>query len=460
MTASPYAKWEQLEELMFGQTEERIETGGVQVRAELKNKIVADVRDHLVLGHRQTLGRAIMDQSAKNELQRIIRDYVVEKNLQIPGFTLQQIVGMLMDEIVGLGPLQGLMSDDKITEIVVNGPYEVRIQKDGQWHLLEGVRFESEDHLQLVARKILNLADATVTLAQPIVDARLPEARVNVSIPPVARVGTTINIRKFPPLNLTEEAMIKTGLLTGEMLELLKILVKGAANIIVAGATGSGKTTLLKRLAEYIPDNLRILTIEDTEEMRLKSLYPHKHVVSYECRHTNNEETNIDMARLLKNSLRQTPDRIITGEVRGPEAYIMIEAMNTGHDGGITTLHANNAADAIKRLVQMTLRSGLQLTPELIGQMIADVIDIVIFQRRLLNGQRVIQEIVEVRGYENGRAVVQPLFEYHLEETEEGKILGGRHIRHESGYISKELANKLMMNGVTRQELKGWVQEG
>lgn len=140
MTASPYAKWEQLEELMFGQTEERIETGGVQVRAELKNKIVADVRDHLVLGHRQTLGRAIMDQSAKNELQRIIRDYVVEKNLQIPGFTLQQIVGMLMDEIVGLGPLQGLMSDDKITEIVVNGPYEVRIQKDGQWHLLEGVR--------------------------------------------------------------------------------------------------------------------------------------------------------------------------------------------------------------------------------------------------------------------------------------------------------------------------------
>jgi len=306
---------------------------------------------------------------------------VVEKNLQIPGFTLQQIVGMLMDEIVGLGPLQSLMSNNDITEIVVNGPFEVRIQKDGQWHLLEGVRFESEEHLQLIARKILNLADSTVTLAQPIVDARLPDARVNVSIPPVARVGTTINIRKFPPLNLTEEAMIESGLLTEEMLDLLKILVKGAANIIVAGATGSGKTTLLKRLAEYIPDNLRILTIEDTEEMRLKSLYPHKHIVSFECRHTNNEETNIDMARLLKNALRQTPDRIITGEVRGPEAYIMIEAMNTGHDGGITTLHANSAADAIKRLVQMTLRSGLQLTPELIGQMIADVIDIVIFQR-------------------------------------------------------------------------------
>ncbi len=403
--ARPYIDWQNVREFMINDQNKSEEEQDEQIDQNHKKKIINMVRTYLTENHRTTFGQAIMSQEAKEELFDHIYYYLISENVPLfENLSLREFVHIVVDELAGLGPLEPLMKNDHIMEIMVNGPNEVYVDENGQLKLIPDIKFESEEHLQLIARKILNAARATVSLSKPTVDARLPESRIQVTIPPVARNGTTITIRKFPPLNLTEERMVASGMMTWDMLDLLKVLIQGGANMVICGSTGAGKTTLIKRLAEYIPEDARILTIEDTEEMRLKNLYPQKHIVSMECRLTDKEETTIDMGKLLKSALRQRPDRILVGEVRGPEAFIMLEALNTGHSGGLTSLHANNAKDAVKRLVQMTLRAGLQLSSEIIGQIVSDTIDIVIFQQRLPNGKRVIREIVEVLGYKDGKA--------------------------------------------------------
>lgn len=463
MAASPYANWQQIEEAMYGGPVKLMEQEQQKVKKvtmhSIDNEIISQVREYLVMEHRNLLGRAFVYKSLRKDIEMIIRDFVISKQIKDDNYTLTELVEYIMQEIIGMGPLEPLMEDDTINEIAINGPYEVYIQKDGRWHLVKEVKFEDEEHLQLIIRKLLNAANATVTTAKPYVDTRLSNSRIQVTIPPVARNGTTVNIRKFPPLNLTEEMMNESGLLSKEMLEFLKIIMKGAANIIIAGGTSSGKTTTLKRLVDYIPDHVRIATSEDTEEMRLKQLYPRKHIVSFECRYTDNPQTNVDLRVLLKNNLRQSPDRIIVGEVRGPEALIMLEAMNTGHDGSISTMHAKSAKDAITRLVQMAMGSGIQITTEYVGGLAANVIDIVIFQRKMLNGKRVIEEIVEVLDYKDGEPIVQPIYQYKFDETRDGRIINGEHVRHPNGFITQDLARKLMLNGVKHSEIEPWLKQ-
>lgn len=430
----------------------------VMVAQEAVNK----VREYVSLEHPDVLGRAFFHEKDRLELEQKIRQYVLTEKISTQGLSFSELIKRLLDEIVGLGPLEELMKDMRYTEIMVNGPDEIYVESSNGQEKVD-VRFDDEAHVQAIARKMLNLAGASVNIANPIVDARLPDSRINIVIPPVARNGTTITIRKFPPLNLSEDAMINGGLLTKEMLDFLKVVIKGAANIIVVGATGSGKTTLIKRLCEYIPEGdgireaERILTIEDTEELRLKALYPNKHIVSLECRYTDDAKTNVDMGKLLHTILRMKPNRILVGEVRGPEAYIMIEALNTGHSGGLTSLHANNARDSIRRLIQMILRSGLPLGPEVIGDMVTDTIDIVVFQSKMKDGSRRITEIAEVLRYDHPRPVIQHIFKYRVTGVEPNGKLTGYHERHQDGYITKELATRLLGRGVKKEEILPWL---
>lgn len=417
------------------------------------------VRNQLAIDHGSDLARAFFSLEVRAKMENVIRQYILEHKLFVEGMNYREQAKFMIDEIAGLGPLEPLMKDDTLTEVMINGANEVIIERLGKKELTD-IRFDDDEHVQAIARKMLNLAGATVTTANPICDARLPDSRINIVIPPVSRNGTTITIRKYPPVNMTEENMYETGMIIPEMFECLKVLVRGGANLIVAGGTGAGKTTFIKRLAQEIPSWERTLTIEDTEELRLKQLYPEKHIISLECRLTDNEETNIDLSKLLKSSLRMYPTRIIVGEVRSTEALLMIEALNTGHDGGISSLHSNSAPDAATRLVQMIIRSGLPLDPLSIGKMVSTAIDIIVYVEKLVDGTRRVTEIVELLGYDKDGPIYTELYKFDIHGSDDdGKILG-EHIRIEGSHFSQKLIKKLLSKGVKREQLQNWVNGG
>jgi len=417
------------------------------------------IRERLALDHGHDLARAFFNADVRKKMENVIRQYILEHKLFVDGMNYKEQAKFMIDDIAGLGPIEPFMKDDTITEVMINGPKEVYVERLGVKELTD-VRFDDDEHVQSVARKMLNLAGATVTTANPICDARLPDSRINIVIPPVARNGTIITIRKYPPVNMSEEKMYESGMITQEMFECLKLLIRGGANILVAGGTGAGKTTLIKRLAQEIPDWERTLTIEDTEELRLKVLYPNKHIISLECRPTDNEETNIDLAKLLKSSLRMYPTRIIVGEVRSTEALLMIEALNTGHDGGMSSLHSNSAPDAVTRVVQMIQRNGLSLSQNAIGKQVATAIDIVIFQEKMIDGSRRVKEIVEITGYKNEEPEFNHLYEFKVTDMDDDGKIVGEHKASENCYFSDKLINKLISKGVKKELLQKWTKEG
>ncbi|MED0738524.1 CpaF family protein, partial [Aneurinibacillus thermoaerophilus] len=436
--------------------------GKAVFRPKIPTEIIKRVRENISEKYGSLVSRAFFEPEAKEELGENILRYVYEEGISVEGIGYEELAQIFLDEIAGLGPIEKLVISAKeknINEIYVNAPDDVRIKSNGRI-IKTDIVFNDNDHVQQIADKILILAGETVNTAKPVVDARLPNARVNVVIPPIARRGTTITLRLYPVTYVPPDLMVETELLTEEMLSCVKTLVKGAANIVIAGATESGKTTTIRSFAGFIPKTQRVITIEDNEELRLYVQYPDMDFIALECRNTSNPETTIDMDRLLKNILRMGPHRIIVGEVRSKEAFSMIKLMNTGHDGFINSLHANNCPDAIKRIIQMILENGLPLTTQAIGEMISSAVDIVIFQEQLQDGsgRRRITEIAELIDYVNDKPILNTIYKFKVDGIKDGYIQG-HHERAEKGYFSPNLISRLRMKGVSLEEMEPWIKE-
>ena len=336
------------------------------------------------------------------------------------------IVEQVYSSIRGFGLLDTILKDDSITEIMINGPENIFIEQNGRLFKLDK-KFESQRRLEDVIQRIVGLAGREVNQSNPICDTRLPDgSRVNVVLPPIALCGPTLTIRKFSKTPMTIEKLIQFGSITKDIADKLELLVKAKYNIFISGGTGSGKTTFLNALSNYIPKDERVITIEDSAELQIVGI---DNLVSLETRNANTSGAGqITIRDLIKSSLRMRPERIVVGEVRGGEALDMLQAMNTGHDGSLSTGHANSTEDMLSRLETMVLQGANVLPLEAIRQQIASAVDIIIHLSRLRDKSRKTMEITEVVGYENGQIVLNPL--YVFEEDEKStleKVSGSLH---------------------------------
>ena len=320
------------------------------------------------------------------------------------------IFNMIEDEINGNGPLTELLKDKDITEIMVNGPHEVYIEIDGRVRKDESVSFINDEHIVRTVQRLIQPLGRTIDSANPMVDSRLSDgSRINAVIPPLSVKGPIITIRKFRDDMVNIDELLRIGTLTNEMAKFLEASVKGKLNIIVCGGTGSGKTTLLNILGCFIDNIDRIITIEDAAELKLHQ----EHVISLETRTVSYGVGNeVTIRDLVRNALRMRPDRIIVGECRGKEAFDMLQAMNTGHDGSLTTIHANGVIDALNRLETLVLMSGLEIPIRAVREYIVNAIDIVINIERMSDGKRKITNISEIIGLKDGEIELNPIFEF------------------------------------------------
>ena len=325
------------------------------------------------------------------------------------------IMQQVYSSIRGFGLLDSIINDDTITEVMINGPDNVFIEQNGRLFKLDK-RFESQKRLEDVIQRIVGLAGREVNQANPICDTRLPDgSRVNVVLPPIALCGPTLTIRKFSKTPMTIEKLIQYGSITQEIADKLELLVKAKYNIFIAGGTGSGKTTFLNALSNYIPKDERVITIEDSAELQIVGV---DNLVSLETRNANTSGAGqITIRDLIKSSLRMRPERIVVGEVRGGEALDMLQAMNTGHDGSLSTGHANSTEDMLSRLETMVLQGAAGLPLEAIRQQIASAVDIIVHLSRLRDKSRKTMEITEVVGYENGKIILNPLYVFEEDEN-------------------------------------------
>jgi pilus assembly protein CpaF len=358
----------------------------------LRERVLADIRRHL------------------SEEQGISRD------------DRERLASAIADDALGHGPLERLLADDSISEIMVNGPYDVWIERHGR--LFDtNVRFDDESHMRRIINKIVAEVGRRVDESSPMVDARLADgSRVNIIIPPLSLSGPLITIRKFSKKRLTLDEMIKIGTLSEESVEYLQRCVLAELNVLISGGTGSGKTTLLNALSSAIPDEDRIVTIEDAAELQLHQ----RHVLRLESRPKNIEgEGEVPIRELVRNSLRMRPDRIIVGEVRGAEALDMLQAMNTGHDGSLSTVHANSPRDALSRIETMVLMAGYELPVRAIRQQVSSALDLIVHLERLEDGSRRVTAITEVQRMEAEVVTLQDLFSFKFGEmASDGKIVG------------------------------------
>lgn len=342
--------------------------------------------------------------------------------INLPDTLREQLFHDVLDDLLGYGPIQHLLDDDTISEVMVNGPEDVYVEKNGKL-IKTNVTFNGDEHvLQVIDRIILPLG-RRIDFDNPTVDARLPDgSRVNAIIPPVAIDGPTITIRKFTKEKLTIEQLIEFGSISEAMADFLRACVISRLNIVISGGTGSGKTTLLNILSSFIPPDERIVTIEDAAELQLHQ----DHVVRLETKPPNVEGIGaVPIRELVRNSLRMRPDRIIVGEVRGGEALDMLQAMNTGHDGSLTTAHANTPRDALSRLETMALMSGLDMPLGVIREQIASAVDLIVQQSRMKDGSRKVTFITEVAGMEGNTVVMTDIFRFEQTAiSEEGKVIG------------------------------------
>ena len=342
--------------------------------------------------------------------------------LQLPVTLRDQLFHDILDDLLGFGPLQPLLDDAEITEIMVNGPKNVYVERRGKI-TKTNIELENDNAVVRIIEKIILPLGRRIDADMPTVDARLPDgSRVNAVIPPCAIDGPTITIRKFQKNKLTVQQLIQFGSITQNMADFIRACVIARLNIVISGGTGSGKTTLLNVLSGFIPDDERIVTIEDAAELKLQQ----EHVVRLETKTANIEGRNaVTIRELVRNTLRMRPDRIIVGECRGGEALDMLQAMNTGHDGSLTTLHANSSRDALSRMETMVLMSGMELPVRVIREQIASAIDVIVQQSRLRDGSRKITAITEVAGMEGDTIVLTDIFKF--EQTgisTDGRVLG------------------------------------
>ena len=355
-------------------------------------------------------------------MRKLIDEYVEKPEYNIPRVDRDTIKEQLYDDIMGYGPIQCLVDSDEYSEIMVNGYDHVYVESHGKL-VLTDIKFKDNDHLMQIVDRIVSRVGRHVDEASPMCDARLLDgSRVNVIIPPVSLVGPILTIRKFGKTPISAENLLTWGSVNLKMLNFLEAAVKGKLNIIVSGGTGSGKTTLLNVLSSYIPHDERIITIEDSAEVQLHQ----EHVLTLEARPANMEgKGRISIRDLVVNSLRMRPDRIIVGEVRSEETLDMLQAMNTGHDGSLCTVHANNARDALIRLENMVLMANLQLPLNAIRRQIGGAVNMVVQIERMRDGKRRVVSIVEVCGMEEDVIQTQELYNYRIKSiSADGRIVG------------------------------------
>jgi pilus assembly protein CpaF len=356
------------------------------------------------------------------QLQAVIGEILIEQKIQLNQLEQRDLVTVLLDDMLGLGPLEPLLADETISDIMVNGPKQVYIERRGKLELTD-VSFRDNAHVMSVATRIVTQVGRRIDESTPLVDARLADgSRVNIIAPPLAIDGTSISIRKFSKKTINLDSMAKSGSISPEMAVVLKIAARSRLNILISGGTGSGKTTTLNAMSQMIDEGERICTIEDAAELQLQQ----PHVVRLETRPPNLEgKGEITMRDLVKNTLRMRPDRIILGEIRGAEALDMLQAMNTGHDGSLCTIHANRPREALTRLENMVGMSGVNLPAKAVRQQIAAAVHMVIQVSRMRDGARRITAITEIVGMEGEIITTQDLFSYQYEgEGTDGKLKG------------------------------------
>lgn len=386
-----------------------------QLKTHLHKKIIEELKDL------SKESEPVTELSA-DRVEQKVGQLLDQEGDHVPRSERIRIAKELADDITGFGPITPLLNDPEISEVMVNGPNDVYVERNGKL-VLTDVSFRNNNHVLHVIDRIVAPLGRRIDESMPMVDARLPDgSRVNAIIPPLALHGPTITIRKFFKDPLTIENLIEFGTVTPQTAEFLKACVKGRLNIVVSGGTGSGKTTTLNILSSFIPDDERIVTIEDAAELQLRQ----RHVLTLESRPPNIEGKGaITIRDLVRNSLRMRPDRIVVGEVRSGEALDMLQAMNTGHDGSLTTGHANSPRDMLARLETMVLMAGMDLPVRAIREQISSAINLIIQQSRLQDGSRKITHITEVQGMEGDIIVLQDIFVFRKEGLDPaGKIKG------------------------------------
>jgi pilus assembly protein CpaF len=388
----------------------------------------AEVRDRVQEQLVEALGGRLYDDALSDaDLRKLVhtrlQDLLAEEEVPLSVQEKAQIIQQIGDSILGLGPLERFIRDPEITEIMVNGPHKVYVEREGKLHRTDAF-FRSEDELRHAIDKIVARVGRRVDESSPYVDARLADgSRVNAIIPPLAIHGSALTIRKFSADPLTVEDLIQFGTITRALADLLEGCVRGRMNLLVSGGTGAGKTTMLNVLSGFVPEDERIITIEDSAELRLQQ----PHVIALEYRPPNIEgEGEVSIRDLVRNALRMRPDRIVVGEVRGGETLDMLQAMNTGHDGSISTVHANSPRDVLSRVETMALMAGMDLTVRALREQVASALDLVVHVARLQDGTRRVTHVAEVVGMEGDAITMQDLFVFKAEGglDERGHVLG------------------------------------
>lgn len=391
-----------------------------QMELEFKENIYTKLLDILDLSMLATMEESESGMQITKICQQLIENESLPLNTQIR----QQIIKEIVDEVLGLGPLEPLLHEPTISDILVNGSQQVYVERFGRLELTP-VRFKDDDHLMKILDRIVSRVGRRIDESSPMVDARLADgSRVNAIIPPLALDGPSISIRRFSVDKMKLSDLVEKNALTDYMAEFLEAAAKSKLNILISGGTGSGKTTMLNAVSNFIPDNERVVTLEDSAELQLQM----PHVLRLETRPPNTEgRGEVSLRDLVRNSLRMRPDRIVIGEVRSGEAFDMLQAMNTGHEGSLTTVHANNPRDSLARLENMVSMAGLELPLVSVRKQIATAINIIVQLSRLEDGSRRVTSITEIDGMEGDIITLSEIFRYHREGMAEDKTVIGRH---------------------------------
>jgi pilus assembly protein CpaF len=405
---------------------------------ELKASLHGKVLNEIDL---ESLNR-LDEKTAREQVTQLIRTLLQRENTPLAVLEREQLVPEILNEVFGYGPIQPLLDDPRVSDILVNGPNAVYVEWSGILHRTD-IKFNDNQHLMRIIERIVSRIGRRVDESSPMVDARLPDgSRVNAIIPPLALDGPLLSIRRFGRDPLTAADLLKNDTLTAPMLELLKAAVEGKLNILISGGTGAGKTTFLNVLSAFIPVRERIVTIEDAAELQLKQ----EHICRLETRPPNIEgKGEVRQRQLVINSLRMRPDRIIVGEVRGEEAIDMLQAMNTGHEGSMTTVHANSPRDALSRIETMVAMAGLNLADKAVRAQIASAINVVVQIARLTDGSRRIINISEITGMESTIVTMQDLFVFERQGYDENRKVRGQF---RSTGIRPKFSEKLLGFGI------------
>ncbi len=382
------------------------------LKSRVQNRLVAELDPSIDVTKTEEVRKTIQD---------LFEQILGEENIVLSRPERARLFEQISAEILGLGPLEPLLQDDTVTEVMVNGAKNIYIERKGKLHRVP-VTFESNDHVLRIIDRIVAPLGRRIDESSPYVDARLADgSRVNAVIPPISLVGPVLTIRKFFKIPLTIEQLIQFGTMTPEALQFLKACVEARLNIVISGGTGSGKTTLLNVLSSFIPGDERIITIENAAELQLRQ----EHVVTLESRPPNIEgRGEITIRQLVINTLRMRPDRIIVGEIRDDAALDMLQAMNTGHDGSMTTLHSNSPRDTIMRLETMTLMAGMELPIRAVREQVSSAIDMIVHEERMRDGSRKVVNISEISGMEGDVITMTDIFTYEQTGFENGKVMG------------------------------------